>query len=240
MVEKYVSDNKITYPVGAGETCGGSYDFRGIPHAFLIRPSGIVEWDGHPADQELKGKIENLLPFVTMLGSKSENPAALAVARDVESSLIPALQLIQACSFAQAIKACEKVSKKSKASDKEKADAEHIINLVNKHGEELVAQTEKLMEEKDYYAADQLIEKIGKSFKSLPPAEKLKELAKKLKDAPDSKECIEAGKLFHKALACLKAGDKKSAKKSLEQLVKKYPDTIYTERAKAKLSELDN
>ena len=47
-VEPFVKRMKMPYPVGGGSPTGRVYRVRGIPHAFIIAPSGEVVWEGHP------------------------------------------------------------------------------------------------------------------------------------------------------------------------------------------------
>ncbi len=47
-VEPFVRKMKMPYPIGGGSPTFRAYGVRGIPHAFLIDPSGKVVWEGHP------------------------------------------------------------------------------------------------------------------------------------------------------------------------------------------------
>lgn len=47
-VEPFVGKMGMVYPVGGGSPTGRVYGVRGIPHAFIIDPSGAVVWQGHP------------------------------------------------------------------------------------------------------------------------------------------------------------------------------------------------
>jgi len=38
----------MPYPIGGGSPTGRAYGVRGIPHAFIIDPSGRVVAHGHP------------------------------------------------------------------------------------------------------------------------------------------------------------------------------------------------
>ena len=47
-VAPFAKKMKMDYPIGMGSTSGTAYGVRGIPHAFVIDPAGIVRWTGHP------------------------------------------------------------------------------------------------------------------------------------------------------------------------------------------------
>ena len=47
-VEPFAKQMGMTYALGGGSMSGRDYGIRGIPHAFLIDPSGSVVWRGHP------------------------------------------------------------------------------------------------------------------------------------------------------------------------------------------------
>jgi len=47
-VEPFAEKMGMVYPIGGGSPTGRTYGVRGIPHAFIIDPSGHVVWQGHP------------------------------------------------------------------------------------------------------------------------------------------------------------------------------------------------
>jgi len=47
-VEGFAKEMNMAYPIGGGSQTGRDYKVRGIPHAFIIDPSGQVAWQGHP------------------------------------------------------------------------------------------------------------------------------------------------------------------------------------------------
>lgn len=47
-IKDFVTDMKMTYPVGAGSQSGQDYGVRGIPHAYVVDTKGIITWKGHP------------------------------------------------------------------------------------------------------------------------------------------------------------------------------------------------
>jgi len=60
-VEPFAKQMGMTYAVGGGSTSGRDYRVRGIPHAFLIDPSGHLVWRGHPMDPRLAADLQKQL-----------------------------------------------------------------------------------------------------------------------------------------------------------------------------------
>ncbi len=56
-VSSFMKRTKMDYIVGAGSKSGNAFGVRGIPHAFVIDPEGIIRWAGHPMDG-LDGEIK--------------------------------------------------------------------------------------------------------------------------------------------------------------------------------------
>ena len=47
-VEPFAKELAMTYAIGGGSKSGATYGVQGIPHAFIIDPSGAIVWEGHP------------------------------------------------------------------------------------------------------------------------------------------------------------------------------------------------
>jgi len=64
-VEPFVEKMKMPYPIGGSSPTGRAYGVRGIPHAFIIDPSGKVVAQGHPMgglEQALKRQLKKTPP----------------------------------------------------------------------------------------------------------------------------------------------------------------------------------
>jgi len=77
-VEQMNKDKKdMEYPAAAGSNDGAAYGVTGIPHAFLLDPTGKVVWTGHPM-AGLDKAIEKALKDTP---AKVEKTAATATIR---------------------------------------------------------------------------------------------------------------------------------------------------------------
>lgn len=94
VAEAFVRQEAIEYPIGLDATrkAGNAYGVRGIPHAFLIDPQGVVVWAGHPArlkDDQIEqalvgarafaGKLQEQLAPVQMLLDQDRKGRALTM-----------------------------------------------------------------------------------------------------------------------------------------------------------------
>ncbi|MBE7493039.1 MAG: redoxin domain-containing protein [Planctomycetes bacterium] len=50
IIEGFVSQHGVRYPVVQSSTAGGQYGVESIPVAFLVNPAGKIVWTGHPAE----------------------------------------------------------------------------------------------------------------------------------------------------------------------------------------------
>jgi thiol-disulfide isomerase/thioredoxin len=90
-VEPFAKDMKMNYTVGWGSTSGTTYGVRGIPHAFIIGPDGLVKWDGHPMDDAFASTLTKLAETAKAVPAASPEPKpalgeALAAAAKAEGS----------------------------------------------------------------------------------------------------------------------------------------------------------
>jgi len=85
-VEPFAKEMKMIYPVGCGSQSAGAYGVRGIPHAFIIDPSGNVAWEGHPMaglDKALEAQLAKTPPATpaTRAALEQGRPERMSVGR---------------------------------------------------------------------------------------------------------------------------------------------------------------
>lgn len=162
-------------------------------------------------------------------------PAQLQLRSDVAKRLQVLVRKAARGDLGGTLRIARRIAEDEQAKDEEKADAKYIIEEVEKRLKELYAEAENLLKEKKPYEARELFDEIRKAFAEMeegaPALKKVGEL-----DSDESlKDELEAGKLFVKALEYEKRGKKDQAKKYLEQVIEKYPDTEYAKRAKEEM-----
>ena len=74
-VEPFVSQMNMTYAVGGGSMSGRAYGVSGIPHAFIVDPSGVVVWEGHPMGGLEEAVEEQLMKTPPASADKEKDPA---------------------------------------------------------------------------------------------------------------------------------------------------------------------
>ncbi|MCZ7645581.1 MAG: redoxin domain-containing protein [Planctomycetota bacterium] len=92
-IEKFVTDMKMTYAVGAGSPSGDRYGVNGIPHAFIVAPGGQVVWHGHPMsglDKAVENALRTTPPVLVDPADKARGEKLLAEARDLAAGSDPA------------------------------------------------------------------------------------------------------------------------------------------------------
>jgi thiol-disulfide isomerase/thioredoxin len=166
VVVPFAKKMKMDYPVGMGGTTGRTYGVRGIPHAFIIGPNGVIRWHGHPMagmDRALEDILKKYPP--TLLSAKAKAQYLKALKKDYAGAL--------------------KLMTSMKYADKDP----EVAAGVNKHMAALgevaktkVAAGDKLLKKKKYFEASEAY-LFASSIKGLPLAgEATKKLDTLLKD----------------------------------------------------------
>src|SRR5688572_2881145 len=83
-VSAFLGDNGYTVRTASGCSSSGDYGVTGIPHSFLIDPSGKIVWEGYPGDlspSTVKGALKGAkaMPATSYLAyiSDKETPKAV-------------------------------------------------------------------------------------------------------------------------------------------------------------------
>jgi len=151
-VEPFARKMKMDYPVGGGSQTSGVYGVQGIPHAFIVDPSGTVVWEGHPMgglDRALEEQLKKTPPSKMAPRDKTVAVALLdRVAKAIEKQ-----------DFAGA---ADLLAKIPNADDdprvKKRADAARRI-LAEVAAKDL-AEAETRIKTKEYYEASVVLERV--------------------------------------------------------------------------------
>ena len=227
-VAPYAAAYGLTFPVGAGSGTGRALGklvgARGIPHSYLIDPSGELVWHGHPSSLTDK-VVSSALRGADKLGEKG----VLAWRGEVEGAPAEALECAAEGDLAKAYRAL---------GGDESPGAKDLRTRLDGHVALLTQQVESAFERRDVRQALEVLDVLADELGAHPsgPA-----LAARLKEARKDK-AIQAELDAHTALdRALELGRKrgmKKARKSLERLVDNYPGTKAAERASMLLRQL--
>jgi len=223
-VESFARQMGMTYAVGGGSRSGDPYGVRGIPHAFIVDPSGTIAWEGHPMgglDAALERQIKKTPPT---LMSPKQKAAAMALLDRVEKAL-------KGKDYATAAALLAKVPA-PEADPEVKGRAEAAKAALLEAAGKQMADAEALLKEKKYYEASIRLEEVIAVAPGSEPAAKAQEQFKALRSDKKRWAAVEKGRLEHKAAQALAEYEKGEEKRALaerlaalEALAKKFPGT---------------
>lgn len=214
------------YPFVKGKNCNSKYGVSGFPTFVVIDADGLVAGVGMPGEAQLEKLLEAVVVTPKLPDEPRYEPlralwkkSEFAKVRDYLDKTLAAPNLDAAMK--------DVLTAQREAFDKHvTAAGTRIANLANGP---------------DYAGAEQLLEKIEKQWKGLPPAEAAaKELARFVADATIKKE-LTAGRALQKLVASFdpgKASQKKKLVEALEQFAKKYTGTYAGKQADEQLAQL--
>jgi len=174
-VESFARQNGMIYPIGCGSTSGSAYGVRGIPHAFIVNPKGIVAWEGHPMgglDKALEAQLKKTPPSLMAL---QERAAALAILDNVDKAM-EKKRYVEAAGLLARIKHPE-----NDPEVKTRVDA--VRKSLEAVAEERLAAAEEAVQAKDYRRARVLLNEAARLAPGTPQAEKAADRLKQLADA---------------------------------------------------------
>ena len=223
-VERFAREVEIAYPIGTGSQTGGLYGVSGIPHAFIVDPSGKIAWEGHPMvglDEALQKQIRETPPILV---DPKEHAAAMALLDRIEKAL-------EEQKFAEAAAMLAKVRGTDKDPDvRQRVEAAKAV--LARVADERLAEAEKYIEAEDYYEASVALEALSNLMPGSEQAERAKQRLAELMADEEIRAAIEKGRREHQAAAILAEIRKDEEKKdpaellkALEKLAEQYPDT---------------
>ena len=234
-VERFAKQMGMIYAIGGGSNSGTAYGVRGIPHAFIVDPSGKVAWEGHPAgglDAALEAQLKKTPPVLVSPKARAE---ALAAVERAEKALA-------AEKHAEAAAILAKVPKLDDPEATKRADAVRtaLADATAKALADGLAQAEA----KQYAEAVQNLERAAAMAPGSEPARQAEAKLADLKKDPEIGAQIEKARRESQAAAMLRdvleGADRKpplALLKGLEQVAAKFPDTeagrTAADRAKA-------
>jgi thiol-disulfide isomerase/thioredoxin len=222
-VEPFAKELGMIYPVGCGSQMGGAYGVRGIPHAFIVDPSGNVAWEGHPMaglDKALEAQLAKTPP-VTL--SAEDKAAMMAVLDKADGAIRKEQYAVAAALLARLTKAGEDPAVKERLEAAQKSLAAHAAARLE--------EAEKAVAVKDYLAATTALADVQAMAPGSDQAKKAETLQKELLADDKAKAAIEQGRREQEAAALLAAIEKKgdadppATLKLLDDLAVRFPET---------------
>ncbi len=211
-VEPFVKDKAIEYGVVLYSNIAKDYGLKGWPSAWVVDPEGKVLWAGNFIDRVTDAEWEAWLEQVT--------PGK--VGREVAKELKPAAKAFDAGEVGKAQKLAEEAAAAA-TDDLVKADADFIQGLVEKHR---VAHQGKIDKAgSDAVAKAKALDEAAAKFKGSELGTKWETEAKELKKSKEYKDCSASADELEKVRGKLEDMKPSNARKALEKIAKKYPET---------------
>ena len=236
-VEPFAREMKMDYAVGGGSKTSGAYGVRGIPHAFIVDPSGTVAWEGHPMaglDRALEEQLK-------------KTPPSKMAPRDQATALALMDRVTQALEKQDFAGAADLLAKIQNADDdpavKKRADEARRI-LAEVAAKDL-AEAEARIEAKEYYEASVALERVLRLAPGSEEARRAEAKRTELMGDEKIRPVIEQGRRERRAADALAAIEKGEKEMSVEMLLEElgdladeFPDTKAGRAAAARIAEM--
>jgi len=236
-VEPFAREMKMDYAVGGGSQTGGVYGVRGIPHAFIVDPSGTVAWEGHPMaglDGALEEQLKKTPPSKMAPRDQAAAPAALdRVAQAIEKQdFVVAADLLAKIPNADADPAVKK-------------RADEARRVLAEVAAKDLAEAEARIEAKEYYEASVALERVLRLAPGSEDARRAEAKRTELMADEKIRPVIEQGRRERRAADMLAAIEKSEKDMAPEMLLKElgdlagaFPDTKAGKGAAARIAEM--
>jgi len=216
VVGKFVEEQGLQYPVGidGGGKTGRSYGVTGYPTAFVIDADGEVTWRGHPGNhQELVDAVE----------AARKNSGFIELPKDLDPKLEKVAEALADQELGTAHKWAQALSAENDATVAEQA--KDVVAKIEALVQSRHDRADALLEKGAYYDALCLMEKLAEKLDGSDLADAAEDRAKAIGKDPAAKDDLKAGESFQKALKMAAQGKDEQFQKSLQSILKKYPDT---------------
>jgi thiol-disulfide isomerase/thioredoxin/outer membrane protein assembly factor BamD (BamD/ComL family) len=228
VVKPVMAQQHFTWPmfVDVREQITGPWDISGIPQVYLIGPDGDVLWEGHPSN--LDGAIEQAF---------KDHPPKL-MWKDVEGNLVDAEKTLTAIQSAitsedlpGALKKWNRIPAEAlkNATDKTAETVRTIQTALEQYGEKELAQTQALLEQKQYDKAEELLKTLAERYGTLTTAEKARKTLATLQADPaihaERSALTRTSAALAQAKQALAAKDDPAAYKAFKYILTQYPDS---------------
>lgn len=186
VVERFVKDQKLTYPIGVdpGGKTKRSYGVRGIPQAFLINVDGRVIWEGHPGDPSAYQK---------QLEAELIHASTYVPPKPLHAGLQKALDKAKTGEFAEAIKL-------ARAAEAAGDDRNVLLEGLGAKAKARLARAKGLHEDEGRtYEAQLIFQDLATRYAGLPEADEAKALLDQWKKDKAIGQSLAVSQSFYEA-----------------------------------------
>jgi hypothetical protein len=212
-IEPYIKQHDIKYGVVYAQNVLTTYGGRGYPSAWAVGPDGKVIWGGHPAsvtEEMVEGWVKDLAPT--------------KVDKELAKELKGAVKAFDSGEYGKALTEANKAAETAE-DELVKTDAKYLTDLVQKHIDLYTAKMTKARESGDLVKLGKALGEASAKFKDSEQGEKWAGELKELEKSDEYKETVKASDELEKLRPKLEDMKPSSAKKALEKIAKKYPET---------------
>jgi hypothetical protein len=228
LLEKYIDQQKVAFPVIQSRDAGRAYSLKGYPTYVLIGPDGkLVADTGHglPTRATIEAALADVVLVPEPVSARVEPPAASMHKRR----------------YAEAAKELDNLA----AAELEQAEADYVARLrqiLEQIASKASQQVADLAKGPDYLAAQTRLERIAEDFEGMPPGDEAEaELARFKSDKDIKREITALAALakMRKAYPLTKSSSAKKLAPQLAALERKYAGTHAADKARALRESLE-
>lgn len=216
--EAWISELGVQYPYayfGDGKLSEAT-GHKGYPHAALVDPKGTIVWAGHPSSLS-NGTVESALKGASKYISYGWPKEFQKVAKAVNEG-----------DFGAAIAEATKLAAAGTERGEEVKAA--VVGMLDV----CIADMNAAMEGGDFYAANEIAERLSGKLKGLDQDQAVAAVLERLKKDKDVKTILKGQTALQKVMQGELRKDKQveAAMAKAEKIAKKYPGTIVERQAK--------
>ncbi|MCA8912799.1 MAG: hypothetical protein KDB82_13935 [Planctomycetes bacterium] len=208
---KLIKGKSATYGV-VKANIGSLYKTSGIPHCWVLDAEGKCIFEGHPAGVT-EDKVEEW----------TKDLAPTKVDKELAKELKGGVKAFEEGDMGKALK--EVAAAKESEDEAVKADAEYLAGLIEKHVTVYTAKMESAKKSGDLVKLGKTLEEAADKFKGSEQGDKWKDELKELEKSDAYKDTKKAADELDKVRDKLEDMRPSSARKKLEKIAEKYPDT---------------
>lgn len=222
VVEKFIADKGVKYPIAIDPPAGSAYGVRAIPDALLVGADGRVVWTGHPAGLK-EAEIEQSLQKVTFIPPLPERHAKYNAT-------------LRQRKFGKAYLDIKKATTEGKIKTEE---AQPTLAGMEARMKGLLEESEKSRGEGDFYTAGKSLHELKIAFAGTDEAKKAADRLKELEKDQKARDQIKAVETLEKLELAMDSKSYADAYRGYHGLIKKFPGTKIEKIAGEKVAMID-